>query len=289
MGIAERMTAGTLQEELTLKVYVESKQPKSRLTHVIPKTIHIEGLPPIETDVEEIGKIELHSFTSRVRPAVPGFSIGRAVDKAVAGTLGLLVRKRGQAGVFYVLSNSHAIADSGRASKGDVIVQPGAADGGKASTDGIGSLEEWVPFQFTDSGYPNLVDCAIAQVDPQIATAAIAQIGVPNGSSTTLTRGMEVQKVGRTSTYSVARVKDIHLRIPATYPTAGGALGRVGFQDQVMTSFYTTGGDSGSAVLNMDKSVVGLHFAGSEMVGIFNKIENVLNALDIEVVTDHAP
>ena len=45
------------------------------------------------------------------------------------------------------------------------------------------------------------------------------------------------------------------------------------------------GGDSGSAVFNMAKQVVGLHFAGSPSSSIFNRIEHVLTALDIEVVT----
>jgi len=48
---------------------------------------------------------------------------------------------------------------------------------------------------------------------------------------------------------------------------------------------YTAGGDSGSAVFNMNKEVVGLHFAGSDSSSIFNRIGHVLDLLLIDVAT----
>jgi hypothetical protein len=45
------------------------------------------------------------------------------------------------------------------------------------------------------------------------------------------------------------------------------------------------GGDSGSAVLDMDLCVVGLLFAGSDLATLINPIQAVLSALDVEVVT----
>jgi hypothetical protein len=59
----------------------------------------------------------------------------------------------------------------------------------------------------------------------------------------------------------------------------------VGFRDQVLCTRYSASGDSGSAVLNMEKEIVGLHFAGSDSSSIFNRIGHVLDALSIEVVT----
>lgn len=288
IGIAERTCAGTrLKGELTLKIYVERKRPKSKLDFVIPDRLEFEGLPPLETDVEEIGKIELHSNTARVRPAPPGFSIGLATQPKEAGTFGLVVRKKNsEGGPYYLLSNSHAIAASGWATKGDKIVQPGRYDGGSEETDTIAALSDWVPFDYTDTGFPNTVDCAIAELEDGAATSVIAALGLPKGINTELKRGMEIQKMGRTSTFSVAQVLDVHLRVPATYPQANGQLGRVGFSDVVMTSYYTTGGDSGSGVLDMDNNVVGLHMAGSPVIGIFCKIGNIMDALGVEVVTE---
>jgi hypothetical protein len=285
LGLGEKETQGKILQDLALKIYVEKKRPLAAVDHPIPKWIEIAGLPRVDTDVVEVGKIERQSNTARIRPALPGYSVGRALDKGEAGTFGMVVRKRGQTSPLYLLSNSHAIAASGFATKGDAIVQPGAYDGGAVPNDTIGTLEQWIPFQYTAAGFPNTVDAAIARLDDGAASAAIAQLGVPKGVNTNLRRGMYVQKMGRTTTLSVARVQDIDLRVPATYPDGSGRIARVGFADQVLVTFYSSGGDSGSPVLDMDNNVVGLHMAGSAIIGIFCKISNIVSQLDIEIVT----
>jgi hypothetical protein len=284
-GLGEKITDGQQTDEISLKLYVEKKLPKDRLDNPIPKRIENPGMPAISTDVIEIGKIELQSNTQRVRPAIPGFSVGRAVEAAEAGTFGLLVQKNGQPTPTYLLSNSHAIAASGYASKGDAIIQPGGADGGKAATDTIGTLTEWIPFDYSLTAFNNLVDAAIAELNPQAASAAINQLGVPTGVNTALKRGDYVQKMGRTTNLSVARVIDVDLRIPSTYPDANGQMVRVGFSDLVLVTFYSAPGDSGSPVLDMDGKAVGLHMCGSPIIGVFCKIGNVQTALGVTVVT----
>jgi S1-C subfamily serine protease len=57
------------------------------------------------------------------------------------------------------------------------------------------------------------------------------------------------------------------------------------FTNQLMTDARSQGGDSGSAVLDMDKRVVGLLFAGSTTSTIMNPIQFVLEALQVQVVT----
>jgi len=42
-------------------------------------------------------------------------------------------------------------------------------------------------------------------------------------------------------------------------------------------------GDSGSAVLDMDRQVVGLLFAGSDAATVINPIDEVFSALNIEL------
>jgi hypothetical protein len=49
---------------------------------------------------------------------------------------------------IYILSNSHVLANEGVAEKGDVIVQPGVFDDGKAPGDVIAKLADWVPFEY---------------------------------------------------------------------------------------------------------------------------------------------
>lgn len=285
LGLGEKETCGRLTSEIALKLYVEEKRPSSRVDRPIPKTVSLDGLPEIHTDVVEIGKIELQSYTQRIRPAIPGYSVGRALEPKEAGTFGMVVRKTGQATPLYLLSNAHAIAASGFGNKGDVIIQPGGADGGAAPADAIATLSEWVPLVFGGTGFTNTVDAAIAELSAGAASAAIAQLGVPKEINTDLQRGDYIQKMGRTTTLSVGRVMDVDLRLPSTYPNASGALERVGFSDQVLVTFYSAPGDSGSPVLDMDGNVVGLHVCGSPVIGIFCKIANVMAQLGIEVVT----
>jgi hypothetical protein len=285
IGIGEKITDGEKLQELVLKIYVQKKKPRTKVKNLVPRHVQLPGLPEkIPTDVEEIGIVKREPNTTRVRPAIPGFSIGHV--RVSAGTLGCVVRKRGDAKTLYVLSNSHVLADEGLGAKGDTILQPGKYDGGKPATDVLAELADWVAFQFASTGYSNLVDAAIAKVKgARNVTSAIRLLGVPAGVNRTVTRGMQVQKTGRTTDYTVGVVKDINYRTAFEYKKPGGGKGRVGFRDQVLCTRYTAPGDSGSAVLNMDREVVGLHFAGSDSSSIFNRIGHVLDALSIDVVT----
>ena len=57
--------------------------------------------------------------------------------------------------------------------------------------------------------------------------------------------------------------------------------GMVRYSDQVVCSRYASPGDSGSAILNDQDQVVGLHAAGSFEVSTFNKIEHVFSLLGL--------
>jgi hypothetical protein len=127
LGIGQKVTDAFVLPDLVLKVYVEKKLPKSKVTNMVPEAVDIPGIEEqLATDVEEIGKVELESNTSRVRSAIPGFSIGHL--EISAGTLGCLVRVNGDDQGLYILSNSHVLANEGVAEKGDVIIQPGVFD-----------------------------------------------------------------------------------------------------------------------------------------------------------------
>jgi hypothetical protein len=283
VGVGEKITDGEQLKEVVLKVYVDQKLPKSKLDNPVPPKVRMPGQDAeVKTDVEEIGRVEKEPNTARVRPAVPGFGLGHV--KITVGTFGCLVRKKGER-ALYILSNSHVLADEGTGQLGDHIIQPGDHDDGQAA-DVIAELTSWVPFQFTTTGHPNLVDAAIAKVKKAAeVTSAVRLIGVPKGVSGVVRRGMKVQKTGRTTDYTIGVIKDINYRLALKYKKPGGGTGRVGLADQVLCTRYTAGGDSGSAVFNMTGKVVGLHFAGSPSTSVFNRIEHVLSALDIELVT----
>jgi trypsin len=285
IGIAEKITDGQKLGVLAIKVYVEKKLPKSKLEDVVPKNLTVPGVEEkIETDIQEIGIVTKEPNTIRVRPAIPGFGVGHV--NITVGTFGCLVRKKDDDETLYILSNSHVLADEGTGAVGDRVIQPGKYDGGAAPGDVIAELSQWIPFQFTSTGYPNTVDAAIAKVKNKASvTSAIRLIGVPTGASNRVRRGMRVQKTGRTTDYTQGIIQDINYRMALNYKIPGGGSGRVGLQDLVLCTRFTDGGDSGSAVLDMNKRIVGLHFAGSPSSSIFNKINNVLTQLDIDVVT----
>jgi hypothetical protein len=300
LGMADRITAGRRESELALKVYVERKLPMSRVENPVPAELEIPGVDGrLATDVEEIGRVELEAATGRFRPAMPGCGLGH--PEIDVGTFGCLVRKRfdpecgpespaseeARDESLYVLSNSHVLANHGVCRVGDLVVQAGRHDGGLAPDDALCELAEWVPFEFTDTGFPNRVDAAIARVlNPEEVTSAVRLIGVPPGHTRHVQRDMEVHKCGRSSDLTWGKVRDVDYRLQMSYKRPEGGHGRVGLRDQVLCTRYTAPGDSGSAVFSSGGLVVGLHFAGSSSTSIFNRIGHVLDALDLELVTE---
>ena len=295
-GISEKVTLGKRTGTLALTFYVRQKKPRSKLgVHVAaPSVIGSDVVgAEITTDVVAIGRPQLEEIEELANPLAtrkpiqPGFSISH-VDVA-AGTLGCIVEKDGQ---FLILSNSHVLANSGQAKKGDVIVYPAIADDGKSPKDKIAKLANFIPFQ-VGGAFVNHVDCAVAMPLPgRVADlrSEIKDLFVPRGITQPV-RDMEIVKVGRTTGETVGRVKDIHFRFVCPYPD----IGDVGFVDQVFCTRYSSGGDSGSLVLDRKTGkAVGLHFAGfpdkqGVMGSVFNPIQKVLDALGVTLVTKALP
>jgi hypothetical protein len=282
VGISEKVSGNEKTGKLALTFYVEKKIPLNRLkgNEVIPPTIpeSISGAAAIPTDVVVTGKLRLEGVNKTRSPLQPGNSIGHF--NITAGTFGAVVTDGKD---YFILSNSHVLADSGRGKKGDVILYPGKYDGGKNPADKIGVLQNFIPFK-TGSDFVNEVDCAIASIDPEKIPFLLSQIkglSVPKGIVNPR-RGMQVVKVGRTSGKTVGEIRDVNFRTTINY---GTGIGTVGFLDQIYCTRYTKGGDSGSLVLESSSNkAVGLHFAGSDDGSIFNPITSVLDALKMQLV-----
>jgi hypothetical protein len=86
--------------------------------------------------------------------------------------------------------------------------------------------------------------------------------------------------MGRTTGLTQGVIQQIDVTVNVEY---NGQM--VQFADQVFASSMSQPGDSGSAILDMDKRVVGLLFAGSERVTILTPIERILSAFSVDVVT----
>jgi hypothetical protein len=275
VGIGEKITGGLPVGRMSLKVYVEKKIKKSRLakSDLVP-----QKLSQIETDVEAVGKIKPLANMARMRPALGGASIGHY--KITAGTLGCLVRDK-KTGRNFILSNNHVLANSNGAKKGDIIIQPGTADGGKAPEDRIANLERWIKIDFTDAG--NLVDSSVAvPVSEEVVKPEIASIGAPRGVSKARLK-MIVQKSGRTTGHTVGKIKDTNATMKVSYGRKTAV-----FRDQILTTAMSQGGDSGSLVLDEKNRAVGLLFAGSDLATLCNPIQEVLRLLEVTMPAGRA-
>lgn len=286
LGIGQKITDGVETGELALRVYVAQKKPKQKILHAVPKIVPGSEEQAVRTDVIEIGDLGAEMFTGRSVPLAAGVGVGNANDHAV-GTLGALVRRRSDAKLA-LLSNSHVLARDGLSAPGEDILQPAPGDGGQAGTDRVARLSAVERFEFTTTGFPNLVDAAIAElVGRRTNQRAIRLVGqAPTGITKNVRRGMHVRKVGRTSDLTTGIIQDVHFRLHFPLRRSANLRARVGFRNQVMCTRFTSPGDSGALVLSSSGRAVGLHFAGSMSASVFNRIDNVLEALDVDLVME---
>jgi hypothetical protein len=199
----------------------------------------------------------------------------------MAGTFGGLVRDA--AGTQYLLSNSHVLANEGQLAVGSPIYQQGPLDLPTGSTKAqIAKLSKFIPFD----PQPALVDCAMAEVtSPNLVSKDILYIGAPRGV-TAARQDMVVHKFGRTSFYTAGRVTMVNTDTSVDYDQ-----GTVVFKNQIVvvglnSSVFSQPGDSGSLILERDSQMaIGLLFAGSASHTLANHIEDVLQALNVTLLT----
>ena len=312
VGVGWRIRDGKQTEEQCIVVSVTRKVPLASLwpAEVVPSV-----LDGVRVDVVETKAFTAWGFDPKLkhRPAMPGISIGH--HNITAGTLGCVVQDT--YGNRRILSNNHVLANSNAGVGGDALLQPGAADGG-TSEDQVGVLGRFVPLTFTGGIVepPGNGSCAMARGVAAVANLAaallkkkhrlraynaapeaelnkvdaalgipggevlleIAEIGAPAGVAVG-ELGTPVQKYGRTTEYTSGEIEQIDATVMVSY--GGARMAR--FDDQMIAGAMSAGGDSGSAVLDMNRNVVGLLFAGSEKTTVINRIENVLAALDVRI------
>jgi len=285
VGQGFKEVGGIKTGQAAIMVLVKRKIPLGQLEkhQLVPKMIN-----GVVTDVIEVGEmkaysdvnpaVSIQSNTSRMRPASPGVSIGHY--RTTAGTFGAVVydQKNGQA---LILSNNHILANSSngrdlRAKIGDSILQPGAIDGGRTSKDIIARLKKYVALK----EYPNKnsVDCAVAQpLNNDLIAPDVIGIGKILGVVSPQL-GMEVKKSGRTTGLTTGQIRAINVALNVSY----GRGRTLRFENQVLTTNMSAGGDSGSLVVEKTNKAVGLLFAGSDQGTLINPIQKVLDLLNVE-------
>jgi hypothetical protein len=303
-GVGYKEVGGARTDELCVIVSVAKKVAREELAagDLIP-----QFLEEIKTDVQETGVIRaLQERTDKWRPAPGGVSCGH-ID-ITAGTLGCLVSRGDQ---IYILSNNHVLANSNEGQPGDPILQPGPHDGGTIE-DQIATLEEFVPINFgvdipicpvatgtaaifnwmarlvgsrhrlqafQENPEMNRVDAAIARpISADLVEKRILEIGEPQGVGEG-TLGLKIRKSGRTTGLTSGEITQVDATVQVLY----GLVRMATFTDQFMAGPISSGGDSGSAVLDESDRVIGLLFAGSDSVTMINRIQNVVEALDVNI------
>jgi hypothetical protein len=289
-------------------VTVSKKIPETELhaRDVIPRTLNGEAV-----DVIEVGEIKALQMdrTAKYRPFPMGVSVGH--KDITAGTAGCIVHKNGEK---FLLSNNHVLANVNSGSAGDHILQPGPYDGGKDTPEYIvGTLAEYVKIKFPSCLYSvvltqilnflsfsfgstvtfnyskkkfspstaNKVDCALAKLVSDIANDKIVDLGYINNIGVAKV-GDTVWKSGRTTSTKSGPIALTNYITQVNMGEKGNAY----FDDQYLVNQegFSSGGDSGSAVIRKDGdciTLVGLLFAGSDKVTVVNKIQNVFDLLDI--------
>jgi hypothetical protein len=305
LGTAYKVVAGKTTEELCLVTLVEKKQSYTSLSAK-------EAIPPsvngISTDVIEVGRLHaLATPCDRWRPIPGGVSIGHY--KITAGTFACVVRDR-RTKSRLILSNNHVLADSNNALIGDAILQPGEVDGGKLDQDTGAGLARFVEVKYGSQpelpawkkslitflkglGLDNLaallgfvaetynqVDAAVARpTSDDLILDAIQEIGTVGGT-VPATLGLAVRKSGRSTGLTKGTV--IILDSTVTIDYDGGNSAR--FDNQIITTNMSQPGDSGSLLVSaQEPKAVGLLFAGSDQVTIFNPIQLVLDSLEVDL------
>lgn len=278
-----------------LNVYVTEKLDMETTKRLLVDDFGARALAADSQPVNVIftGPIDAQAHRHRERPAPCGISVGHHL--ITAGTLGALARGRSGArrNRLLILSNNHVLANVNSGQAGDPILQPGTADQGKNPADRIAILERWVTINFSASAQ-NLVDCGTAWAWPNLVRPEFVfrsgagwsyfRVGA---QTTAAAIGMPVGKSGRTTQLTSGRVIDVNASIRVNFGPAGAA----NFRDQITikgnSGLFSRGGDSGSLIWTWDarRNPVGLLFAGGGEFTFANKINHVLDSLDINLHT----
>lgn len=296
VGVGVKWTDGQPTGTPAIVTLVTQKVPASELRTRDRVPRRVDDVP---TDVLTVGQPFAGAagvLVERRRPALGGYSVGHKAitagtistgvyDLLPGGTVSPPVGGIGVPPRTYILSNNHVLANGNAASIGDAVLQPGPYDGGKDPDDQIATLTRFIPISFfpdvPKEDHTNVIDAAVAEVAESSLDRQLFWIGRVRGwrRKAGVTVGTVVQKVGRSTGYTLGRITVVMATIDIAY--GGGRSAR--FREQILTTPMSAPGDSGSLLTTLDSEAVGMLSAGSPATTIFNQIENVRSLMMVEV------
>jgi hypothetical protein len=280
IGIGPKIRDGVARRSLAVRFYVVHKLNEHLVLARFRLPRKIDG---VNTDVIEIGPVVPACtalpgpISGAFRPVQPGCAIQAGLG---SGTIGPIVEKDG---ARFLLTSNHVIANNNSAALGRIVHQPEntALPGSR-----IGTVTRFIQLAKDGSG---LVDAAIAKLDTASSGVARPNVG-PLASRTPIraTRGMHVEKVGRTTGHTCGIVEDVDFDYKCPY-----SFGDVLMENQILIrgngDFFALGGDSGSLVVDTtSRRATGLLFAITHAEGTFfavaNHMNDVLSALSVRLI-----
>lgn len=246
------------------KVGLRATSPDWEADKVLAHLIRRAGS---EADARVVGLVRTQSAPTpaelqrRCRPVQVGCSIGHSA--VTAGTLGCFVTHPDHDGVS-ILSNSHVLADSGRALVGDPVLQPGVADGGNVQADIVGRLLAFAPMSDVAANVADVAVAALTDVDGGTVTNALPDGVRLVGTTEEQPDDDRVFKLGRTTGHTQGTVTLVEVDGVAVEYELGTYTFDGTIEIEGTVGAFSEGGDSGSVVYTADGLGLGLLFAGSE-------------------------
>ncbi|MEZ0449014.1 peptidase S32, partial [Cellulomonas sp. ICMP 17802] len=294
VDIGEKRSGGSPTGRQAIVVHVERKRADDDLADSERIPSEIDGIP---TDIVEhrvrllAGAAAAPQPSKRVRPLAGGISLGPATPvtvpidgqaqlRSVNGTLGVLVYER-HTGRTFGLTNWHVAAGDGLEDVASTWIQPALADGGDPRHDRIGAL---VRGALTDR-----IDAAVVALAPGAPwLPGIVGIGPVTGSGPAA-EDAAVRKSGRTTGLTSGVVTSTDYTTSVDF---GPGIGWKTLRDQIRiepgegVDAFSAEGDSGSAVVAEDGTVVGLLWAGEDdgSFSVASPIAVVLDTLGVDVL-----
>lgn len=270
------LSGDTLEDRIiALLTLLRHRDEVGRLVNLIAKY-----RPDIDLSFYQSGPIDL---TQRIRPAGAGASISNG--RGGVATLGCLVASRHNPDDIYILCDGSGLYADGL-SDGDIVIQPGAADGGKFPDDLLGFVSDFVvPSVNRGEGAFNLSAALASLHDTKAVTPEL-----PDGNflqdDTASAVGQAIAGFSRSNGKVTGEILSIDSSITVPWVFENGEQHEIEFHGLIETTPLMVAGDSGIVIFDDQYRPVGIGFAGSPEASLFFPIDRILDYFEVDIVTE---